>query len=122
MPEHAYVYILANGFKKLYIGVTTNLMQRVIEHKTKKNPESHTARYDIHTLVYFETFTSIATAINREKQLKGWLRVRKLELIITTNPLWRDLSSEWGNQFPHSKSQISTPRLPSPPRPDELQI
>ncbi|MEO6910563.1 MAG: GIY-YIG nuclease family protein [Edaphobacter sp.] len=96
MPEYAYVYILASGFKKLYIGITTNLMQRVSEHKSHKDPESHTARYNINQLVYFETFTTITAAIAREKQLKGWLRIRKLKLIISTNPDWRDLSADWG--------------------------
>ena len=96
MPESAYVYILANGFKKLYIGITTTLQQRVFEHKQKLHPYSHTARYNIHQLVYFERFTNITAAIRREKQLKGWLRIRKLELIITTNPIWRDLSLDWG--------------------------
>ena len=95
MPESAYVYILANGFKKLYIGITTNLQQRVFEHKQKLHPYSHTARYHIDQLVYFERFTNITAAILREKQLKGWLRIRKLELIITTNPIWRDLSLDW---------------------------
>jgi putative endonuclease len=96
MPEYAYVYILANGFKKLYIGVTTRLENRVLEHKQHKDPRGHTAKYNINHLVYFERFTSIGAAINREKQLKGWLRIRKLELIISTNPAWVDLSADWG--------------------------
>jgi putative endonuclease len=96
MTEYAYVYILANGFRKLYIGVTTNLQARLFEHKQKKDPYSHTARYNINQLVYFERFATITAAIGREKQLKGWLRIRKLELIIATNPAWRDLSSDWG--------------------------
>ena len=95
MNEYAYVYILANGFKKLYIGVTTELEIRVQQHKQKKDPNCHTARYNIHQLVYFERFTSTSAAIAREKQLKGWLRIRKLELIISTNPTWLDLSSGW---------------------------
>jgi putative endonuclease len=95
MPEHAYVYILASGFKKLYIGITTNLIQRISQHKRNKYPDSHTARYNIHDLVYYETFTSIPAAIKREKELKGWLRIRKLELIVSTNPLWKDLSADW---------------------------
>ena len=96
MQEYAYVYILANGFKKLYIGVTTRLENRDLEHKQHKDPRGHTAKYNISQLVYFERFTSIGAAINREKQLKGWLRRRKLELIISTNPAWVDLSAEWG--------------------------
>jgi putative endonuclease len=96
MDEYAYVYILANGFKKLYIGITTEIEIRMQQHKQKKDPNSHTAKYNINQLVYFERFTSITAAIAREKQLKGWLRIRKLELIISTNPTWRDLSAEWG--------------------------
>ncbi len=103
MPEYAYVYILANGFKKLYIGVTTNIMQRIADHKNKKDSDSHTARYNINMLVYYERFTSIPAAIKREKQLKGWLRRRKLELIISTNPLWQDLSADWGKPTPTFK-------------------
>ena len=96
MTEYAYVYILSNSFRKLYIGVTCDLMARVAQHKRKANPDCHTARYGIDELVYFERFTSIAAAIKREKVLKSWLRIRKLELIITTNPLWEDLSADWG--------------------------
>jgi len=87
---------LAYVYKRLYIGVTTDLMHRIAEHKSKINPESHTAKYNINKLVYLERFTTITAAIQREKQLKGWLRKRKLELIIATNPLWQDLSQEWG--------------------------
>lgn len=96
MPETIYVYILSNGFRKLYIGVTSNLERRIHDHKGKLHPSSHTAKYNLSQLVYFERFQSITAAINREKQLKGWLRVRKLELIISTNPAWRDLSHDWG--------------------------
>jgi putative endonuclease len=96
VQEYAYVYILANGYKKLYVGVTTELAIRVQQHKDRIHPECHTARYNVNQLVYFETFTTIAAAIAREKQLKGWLRTRKLELIISTNPTWLDLSADWG--------------------------
>ena len=96
MTDYAYVYILSNSFRKLYIGVTGDLMTRVSQHKRKANPNCHAARYGIDELVYFERFTSIAAAIKREKVLKGWLRIRKLKLIITTNPLWKDLSADWG--------------------------
>jgi putative endonuclease len=98
--QYAYVYILSNGFKKLYIGVTTELEVRLREHKRKKNPNSHTAKYSITRLVYFERFSMISAAIVREKLLKGWLRIRKLELIISTNPTWRDLSEDWGKPIP----------------------
>ncbi len=96
METTAYVYIMASSFKKLYIGVTTRIEIRVAQHKRGSDLGSHTARYVIDKLVYFERFTSITAAIAREKQLKGWLRVRKLELIVSTNPDWKDLSADWG--------------------------
>jgi len=96
MKEYAYVYILSSSFRKLYIGVTADLQARVSKHKLKVDPNCHTARYKIDKLVYYEQFTSIDAAIRREKVLKGWLRIRKLELIIRTNPLWKDLSEDWG--------------------------
>jgi putative endonuclease len=109
-PEQlAYVYILANSFKKLYIGVTTDLMHRITEHKSHKYPQSHTAKYNINKLVYFERFTTATAAIQREKQLKGWLRTRKLELIISTNPLWQDLSADWGKPIPPFKESDLRP-------------
>jgi putative endonuclease len=109
-PPEAYVYILASSFKRIYIGVTTDLMQRVAEHKSKANAQSHTAKYNIDRLVYFERFTTITAAIQREKQLKGWLRTRKLDLIISTNPLWQDLSADWGKPIPPFKeSDLRSP-------------
>ena len=70
MVEYAYVYILSNGFKKLYVGMTTQLASRIRQHKEHTNPECHTARYKIDQLVYFETFTRVTAAIAREKQIK----------------------------------------------------
>ena len=110
MHEYAYIYILANGFKKLYIGITTNLERRVFEHKQAANPVTHTSRYHINQLVYSERFTSIPAAINREKQLKGWLRIRKLNLIIATNPTWQDLSAEWGKPAPAFSEACQAPQ------------
>jgi putative endonuclease len=84
-----YVYILASSFQKLYIGVANNLSHRISQHKTEKNPRAHTARYKIDKLVYYERFEYIQNAIAREKQIKGWLRIKKLQLIAATNPTWR---------------------------------
>jgi putative endonuclease len=106
--EFTYVYILASGFKKLYIGVTSNLEARVWQHKNHTSPDSFTARYGIDQLVYFERFASMTTAIAREKELKGWLRIKKITLIIANNPDWKDLSSEWGQPIePWSESSKS---------------
>jgi putative endonuclease len=97
MRDHEYyVYILANTFHRLYTGVTNGLAVRVKQHKAAKDPTSFTARYGINRLVYFERFQYIQDAIRREKELKGWLRVRKLALIVQHNPTWRDLSEDFG--------------------------
>ena len=111
--QYAYVYILSNGFRKLYIGVTTELEIRVQKHKTKKYPGSHTAKYSIDRLVYFERFSMISAAIAREKELKGWRRKRKLELIIAINPNWRNLSEDWGKPIqPYQWPAGENPEIP----------
>ena len=90
-----YVYILTNARNTvLYIGVTNNLERRVYEHK-KKLAEGFTRKYNLDRLVYFEETSDVTAAIEREKQLKGWLRRRKAELVETMNPEWRDLSMGW---------------------------
>ncbi len=96
MPDSAYVYILASKGKRLYIGITTKLEHRIWQHKNKIHPQSFTSRYNIDQLVHYERFVHVGTAIAREKELKGWLRIRKIALIVANNPAWRDLSSEWG--------------------------
>ena len=92
MIMSCYVYILANETNvALYTGVTNNLLRRVWEHKNVVDPQSHTARYKIHKLVYFEETTDVNAAIAREKQIKGWNRRRKNRLIENENPSWKDL-------------------------------
>ena len=78
----------------LYVGVTSDLFSRVNEHKTKKYPDSFTAKYNCNKLVHYEMFPSIEEAIGREKQLKKWKREWKNKLIEETNPRWTDLYSE----------------------------
>jgi putative endonuclease len=85
------VYIMASLSGVLYIGVTNDLERRVFEHKNKAVP-GFSARYNVQKLVYFEFFADVRAAIAREKQLKGWLRKRKIALIESTNPQWNDLS------------------------------
>jgi len=94
MMQPYYVYIMANKSHLLYTGVTNNLQRRVYEHKQKLVP-GFTSRYNITYLVYFEETTDIHSAIAREKQIKGWLRAKKIMLIESENCEWKDLSAEW---------------------------
>ena len=86
-----WVYILASRGRILYIGVTNNLARRVAEHRLKLLP-GFTSRYNVDRLVYFEDTPNIASAIARERQLKGWRRDRKIALIESFNPGWLDLA------------------------------
>lgn len=87
-----YVYMMTNWANNvLYIGVTNDLRRRTLEHKTKTVP-GFTQRYNLHKLVYFEDYTNINQAIDREKQLKGWKREKKNQLVNEFNEDWRDLS------------------------------
>ncbi len=89
-----YVYIMTNNSKTLYTGITNNLVRRVYEHKHKL-VEGFTKKYNITRLVYYEEMNSIPDAIAREKQIKGWLRVKKIALIESANQEWKDLSENW---------------------------
>ncbi len=94
MSKEYYVCIMTNKSHTLYTGVTNNLMRRVLEHKKKLIP-GFTSRYNIKQLVYFESTPDVSQAILREKQIKGWLRVKKIKLIESLNPEWKDLSEGW---------------------------
>jgi putative endonuclease len=89
-----YIYILTNKSGTLYTGVTGDLKRRVWLHRTKQ-VDGFTKRYNIDRLLYFESFSDVWSAIAREKQIKGWVRRRKLDLIASTNPEWHDLSEGW---------------------------
>jgi putative endonuclease len=89
-----YVYILTGPSRVLYTGVTNNLERRVWAHK-QKLVRGFTQKYNLTQLVYFETGHSVRAAIAREKQIKGLLRRKKIALIESLNPLWKDLSAEW---------------------------
>ena len=87
-----YVYILANRTNTtIYTGVTGNLLRRPEEHRSHADPNSFTSRYNVTKLVYFEQTTDTWTALEREKQIKGWNRKRKNDLIESKNPKWEDL-------------------------------
>jgi putative endonuclease len=89
-----WIYIMASASRVIYTGVTSNLEKRVFEHKTGVVP-GFTRLYNCHRLVYFEPYDTAYTAISREKQIKSWRREKKVVLIETSNPDWRDLSEEW---------------------------
>ena len=99
-----HVCMMAGASRVLYVGVTGDLLRRVREHKEKK-VTGFTARYNVTELVYFEAFGDIRLAIAREKQLKGWLRSRKIALIESFNPHWKDLSAELQTPTPQTKPQ-----------------
>jgi putative endonuclease len=93
-----YVYIMASRSRNLYAGVTGDLCRRALEHK-RGEIEGFTKRYNIHRLVYFETFKYIDNAIAREKQVKAWTRAKRLALIDGMNPTWQDLAKGWGERI-----------------------
>ena len=86
------VYIMTNKLRTvLYVGVTSDLRNRVIEHREHYYQQSFTAKYNCTLCVYYEHFGRIEEAIAREKEIKGWIRIRKNELISVMNPDWNDL-------------------------------
>ncbi|MEX2116262.1 MAG: GIY-YIG nuclease family protein [Bacteroidota bacterium] len=91
-----FVYIMTNKPRGvLYAGFTGSLDGRVLQHKQKEVPRSFTARYNCTNLVYFEEFWDPLSGIAREKEIKGWLRSKKVALIESMNPDWKDLSDDW---------------------------
>ncbi|MHC1784732.1 MAG: GIY-YIG nuclease family protein [Anaerolineaceae bacterium] len=91
------VYILASRSRVLYVGVTNDILRRMAEHKSKSVP-GFTSKYNITRLVYCEETDEIMTAIEREKEIKGWRREKKISLIQTDNPGWEDLSEAWNEE------------------------
>ena len=89
-----FVYMLANKMRRLYVGMTNDLERRVWEHRTK-TAEGFTSRYNIDRLVWYESTGQVMDAIEREKEIKGWRREKKIALIETDNPRWVDLAREW---------------------------
>jgi putative endonuclease len=95
-----HVYIMTNRQRShvLYTGITGNLTRRVWEHKNKI-VEGYTSRYNLTRLVYYECFFYPDAAINREKEIKGWRRSKKIKLIESMNPCWKDLAKDWGDVY-----------------------
>lgn len=113
-PKIYFVYIMTNRSKTLYTGVTNSLIRRVREHKLGRG-SGFAARYKVDRLVYYERFEDVHRAIGREKEIKGWSRAKKMALIVSVNPTWKDLSLEWyvRHAFQPDASVYPQTKLPS---------
>jgi putative endonuclease len=89
-----FVYVLSSHSRTLYIGVTSDLERRVYQHEHRTIP-GFTAKYNVDQLVHLEDYSDVSDALARERQLKGWSRAKKIELIEKDNPGWHDLSAGW---------------------------
>jgi len=102
-----YVYIMSSHRGVVYLGVTSDLIRRVYTYREGRE-NGFTKKYNVTKLVYYETTSDVHSALAREKQIKGWVRKKKLELIESMNPSWVDLASSWVDSTP-------SPPDPSPP-------
>jgi putative endonuclease len=117
MHEGSYsTYIVASRSHTLYIGVTSNLHERIFQHKWRES-DGFTAKYNCDRLVWFETYQDITKAIAGEKQLKGWRREKKIALIEKMNPAWVDLSKDWYDLEPADFNRAMDSRRPANPNP-----
>jgi len=89
-----FVYLMANQSRMIYTGVTNSLLHRVYQHKSKQI-EGFTKKFNMTKLVHFEETVDVRLAIRREKEIKGWLRSKKVALIQKHNPTWKDLAEDW---------------------------
>lgn len=106
MDRKYWVYIIASLRGTLYIGMTNNIERRVWEHKSGLF-EGFACKYHCDRLVYFESFDDVRNAIDREKQLKGWRRSKKIWLIESHNRRWQDLAETWGAKIAFAGESIS---------------
>jgi putative endonuclease len=98
VKEHQYfVYIMSSRTGTLYIGMTNSIYNRSLQHK-RGEIEGFSSKYGCDRMVYYESFDDVHKAIGREKQLKGWIRTKKIALIESKNPRWEDLAEKWGAQ------------------------
>jgi len=91
-----FVYIMSSQRRVLYVGISSNLPLRVWQHRTGAL-EGFTSKYNVTQLVYYECFQNVRDAIHREKEIKGWIRQKKIALIESVNPKWKDFSARWSN-------------------------
>lgn len=103
-----YVYILTSNSGTFYTGVTNSISIAHFSTKTKKTA-GFTSKYDVNRLVYYECFSDVLLAIRREKEIKGWMRKKKMALIESKNPKWADLAKGWGELLPRQPWQIRDP-------------
>jgi putative endonuclease len=116
-----YVYILTNHARTFYVGMTSDLKKRLEEHKTKKF-DGFTARYNINQIVYYEVVPFLNMAIERECQLKGWLRAKKIKLIESMNPQWDDLSDHWPDRGAPGEYKLHRRSRQVPSTPAEYRL
>ena len=108
-----WVYILTNeSMRPFYVGVARSLVRRVWEHKNGIKCD-YTTRYNLHKLVYYERWHNPRAAIAREKQLKGITRLKKIQLVVSMNPTWKDLSEGWYDHIPTAFRAPAEPVDPS---------
>jgi putative endonuclease len=100
-----WVYIAASRTGTLYTGMTNNIERRMREHKSGEF-EGFAGKYGCNRLVYFESFDEVQKTINREKQLKGWTREKKIVLIESRNPRWQDFAEKWGDKMAFAGESI----------------
>ena len=105
MNHEYWTYIVASLSGTLYIGMTNNIERRMREHKSGEF-EGFASEYRCNRLVYLEGFDDVRNAIDREKQLKGWRRSKKIALIQSRNPRWEDLAEKWGWQMAFAGESI----------------
>jgi putative endonuclease len=99
MREHQYfTYIVCSRSGTLYIGMTNSIYRRALQHKNR-GIEGFSSKYHCDRLVYYESFDDVHKAIAREKQWKGWSRIKKIALIESKNPRWTDMAEKWGAQM-----------------------
>jgi putative endonuclease len=101
-----WIYIMSNLNKTIYVGMTDDLERRVSEHKNKL-VKGLTSKYDCALLVYYESLDDPTNTINREKQVKGLTRAKKIALIESVNPRWEDLAASWGRPMLMMNESVS---------------
>lgn len=106
MDRRFWTYIVSSKSGTLYVGMTNNIERRMYEHKNHLIP-GFTAQYGCTRLVWYEEFQDVRNAIQREKQIKGWTRARKIALIESQNPQWIDFAEHWGARMLMPNERIS---------------